>query len=568
MIIELIRGSATLLALCLVETFVQRYWRHNIPAKLVFSGLLFGLICIVGMVAPIHFSPGVIFDARSVVLSMAGLFGGPVVGAIAGVIAGGYRLWLGGAGAIVGLEVVIGCVLAGLLYRHFHHRGWVKINFLNLMVFGFLVHVFCLALFIQLPTEVVKRLFDNLLIPYLTAFTIATPFLGLILKDVQDRLAVENTLKKISIALRESDSRFRAVFNQSPNGITLKDRHGCYLLVNQTYAQWHNMTPDQIIGLSADDLFPDRERQRARKLEHDLLISGEPCTLESDVPFLDGETRFLSIFKSPLIISPNEPPLILTVLANITDRRRAEISMESALNSAEEANRAKTELLATMSHELRTPLNAILGFSDMIRSQYYGPLGSDTYVEYANDIYKSGDHLLSLINDILDISAIEAGKRVFQKEPVNIDEIIAECLKTLQGKIKERDISISVRIPDEARTFNADKRSVFQILLNLLSNAVKFTGLKSSVTVDSRLSGNNIEIIVTDSGDGIAPDKLAKITEPFVQAETNPHWAQEGTGLGLTVVKSLVDAHSGQLHFESEPGQGLTVTVSLPMNSD
>ena len=263
--------------------------------------------------------------------------------------------------------------------------------------------------------------------------------------------------------------------------------------------------------------------------------------------------------------------------------KKIEHSLFIARETAEKANKAKSEFLATMSHEFRTPLNAILGFSEMMQEQYFGPLGADKlaadkYYEYTNDIHHSGRHLLSLVNDILDVAAIEAGKRYLSMKKIDTEALLRECLKSIEKRADDSHIKLKVDIQKGISTLYADKRSVAQIVLNLLSNAIKFTDQGGVITLsaaqykgkhDRNKAGNKkargfIEITVKDTGIGIASDRLPTITDPFIQADSNPHRTQEGTGLGLSIAKALIEAHDGSLHISSDLGEGTEVTFLLP----
>ena len=244
--------------------------------------------------------------------------------------------------------------------------------------------------------------------------------------------------------------------------------------------------------------------------------------------------------------------------------RQSEAHLQTALADAEQANQAKSEFLATMSHEFRTPLNAILGFSELMRAQYFGPLGSDNYADYANDIHESGAHMLALVNDVLDIAAIEAGKRPLVKEPMDIGEVLKDCVRNFEKAAVEDGIELSLEVPDGLPSLHADKRSVRQITYNLLSNAFKFTNRKGSILISVTVADGEMLISMKDTGIGIAADKLKIITEPFSQADSNPHKPHEGTGLGLSIVKSLVESHGGRLEICSDIGKGTTVSVTFP----
>ncbi len=194
MVLELIKAAALLLALSLLQGLIARYWQNRETLRQVLSGCLFGGICVVGMMAPIEVAPGVIFDPRSVILSMAGLFGGAIVAAISVAIAGGYRLWLGGGGVYVGVAVVLVCALLGLFYRYAHHRGWVGISASRLLAFGFLVHIVEVGLFTQLPDDAVAKVMDTVALPLILTFAPATALLGLLLLDIEKRLKTEADL--------------------------------------------------------------------------------------------------------------------------------------------------------------------------------------------------------------------------------------------------------------------------------------------------------------------------------------------------------------------------------------
>ncbi|QQQ20134.1 PAS domain-containing protein [Brevundimonas vitis] len=238
---------------------------------------------------------------------------------------------------------------------------------------------------------------------------------------------------------------------------------------------------------------------------------------------------------------------------------------EVAMTRAEAANQAKSEFLANMSHELRTPLNAINGFSEIMAAEMFGPLGDQRYKGYAADILRSGQHLLSLINDILDMAKIEAGKLTLHYETVSVQEICEDAIRLMRGKVDEAGLTLRLQTPD-LPTIEADHRGVKQVLLNLISNAVKFTPEGGSITVAlSMAAGERIRVAVTDTGIGIAADDLARLARPFEQVEGQHSKTTQGTGLGLALTKALIELHGGELTMDSEPGRGTTVAFDLPM---
>ena len=238
---------------------------------------------------------------------------------------------------------------------------------------------------------------------------------------------------------------------------------------------------------------------------------------------------------------------------------------EVAMTRAEAANQAKSEFLANMSHELRTPLNAINGFSEIMAGEMFGPLGDARYKGYAADILKSGQHLLSLINDILDMAKIEAGKMTLHYEPVSLTEICEDAIRLMRGKAQDSGLTLSLEAPDLPE-IDADYRGLKQVMLNLISNAVKFTPEGGEITVSLQaLNGDRVRIAVTDTGIGIAAQDLARLAQPFEQVEGQHSKTTQGTGLGLSLTKALIELHQGQMLMESEPGVGTTVSFDIPM---
>ena len=947
MIVEFAKAVALLLALCLIQGFITRRWSSGELVGRMVSGMLFGGISVIGMMTPIEITPGVIFDARSVVLAMSGLFGGPMVGGIAAVIAGGYRLWLGGGGAIVGVSVIVSSVLLGLAYRYGVQRGWLRTNVWQLLVLGLVVHLFEIYLFTFLPGDVVAKVMENIAIPLVLTFTPATALLGCLLQSIEAQI-------KISRSLEESEARFRqvteninevfwmtdsekaqmiyispayeniwgrscdslyqhplsfveaihpddrdrivAAFEKQPSGeydeeyriqkpdgqirwirdraFPVRNKEGRvyrivgvadditdrkraeearletevrfrdfaelgaewywemdsdlrYSYVSPTYPHYSGRYREKLIGRTRAEVYakvlPKLDQEEfeqwqkfndlveSRKTFHDcetkwvnsndevryFVTSGKPIYRQdgafggyrgvgSDITerkqaasayqksearlrgavdslqeafvlfdaddrvvamnvlyrqmrpnaarFLEKGLRFEDLIrdhvKDGLIVeaigreeefirermeqhrNPGPPILrrgidgrwaiinetrtpeggVALTFFDITDLKRAEeaakksearlaeilaIAPEAvitigadmniqlfnqgaerifgyragevvgrsmdmllpdrfrerhgkhiegfdrspgtyrlmdqrqeiaglrkdggefpasasvskveidgekiftvmlhdvsernqaaeerrlALEEARRANAAKSEFLAAMSHELRTPLNAILGFADIISHQYVGPV-DEKYQEYAEDIHTSGEHLLSLINDVLDISSIEAGKRTLTKEDLIIAELVAESVEIVAHETKKKNIDMTTDMAEGLPPLHADRRAVRQIVLNLLGNAVKFTPEGGKITVSAQASKTVARIRVADTGFGIPPEKIPELTNPFTRADRDPHKAVDGWGLGLAITKSLIDLHGGKLEIKSKLGAGTTVTVTLP----
>ena len=256
---------------------------------------------------------------------------------------------------------------------------------------------------------------------------------------------------------------------------------------------------------------------------------------------------------------------IVAISTDVTELKNRETDLSEAKTQAEFANRSKSEFLANMSHELRTPLNAINGFSEIMCDQIFGTLGNPRYIEYAHDIHNSGIHLLNLINDILDLSKIEAGAFELKEEEVEVAQVVAACRRIIEVRAKEAGLTMATRLSGNLPKLWLDERIVKQIVLNLLSNAVKFTPAGGKVTVRAEIEEDGCFVLsVSDTGIGIDADDVPKVFTPFSQVDGSLTREHEGTGLGLPLVKSLVEAHGGTVELESELGNGTIITIRFP----
>jgi len=298
------------------------------------------------------------------------------------------------------------------------------------------------------------------------------------------------------------------------------------------------------------------------------ILQKRDYTLEFSIRVQNDEVRYLRCEgRCQINEKTGNVDKLFGIFQDITQRTLHEIQLREAKEAAEAAYASKTRFLANMSHELRTPLNAIIGFSEMMQRQLLGPIGNQKYVDYVGGIRESGEHLLDLINDILDMSKIEVGKYDLDFEYINLEKVIRLVIHMMEGRAHESGVRI---ISDDVSGdvyITADRRAVMQVLLNLMSNAVKFTPDGGTVEIScQQLSLNDIELRIRDTGVGIPKSKLAFVTRPFEQvasAHTRPH---EGSGLGLAITKDLVELHKGELKIKSRLTEGTEVSVILPVH--
>jgi PAS domain S-box-containing protein len=307
----------------------------------------------------------------------------------------------------------------------------------------------------------------------------------------------------------------------------------------------------------------DTDRETVERMRRAVAV-GRAVTVTLRNYRKDGRTFWNEVSISPLHDAGGRLIHFVGILQDATNRIRTEENLREAKDQAEVANRSKSEFLANFSHELRTPLNAILGFSEIMQLEMFGPLGAPQYHTYAKDVHDSGQHLLEIINDILDLSKIEAGRMELFPEAVEASDVFEACLRLVSGRAQNSGVILQSVLPPDLPRIRVDPRAVRQMLTNLLTNAVKFTPKGGRVVLAAQLDGDQVELSVADTGIGIAAKDIAKVLEPFGQAD-NPHSrGQQGTGLGLPIVKALVEQSGGSFRLESKADAGTTAILRLP----
>ena len=366
-------------------------------------------------------------------------------------------------------------------------------------------------------------------------------------------------------ALRQSAQMLGATIQSIEDGIAVWDRGRRLQHWNRAYMQmWQFSEGFLRSGVTMDDMLDELASSgRAQRLDTDDLGKrvNDPKAFEANGRWLyrRNDGRLLSVRRLPI-----GDEGFMAVCSDLTAQKQHEDELVKAWEQAVIANRSKSEFLANVSHELRTPLNAIIGFSEVVERELFGPLGNERYVSYVRDIRNSGEHLLSLINDILDLSKIEAGRFQLRMEEVDCNEIAHSVARLIRPRTVEHGLDMKIELPDLPVVLNADKRAVKQVLINLLSNAVKFTPENGTVTLASRPWHDGVEFVVSDTGIGIDQKDMHVALAPFGQIDSQFTRKYEGTGLGLPIVRGIVELHGGTLEIESEPSRGTSVVVRFP----
>jgi len=382
-----------------------------------------------------------------------------------------------------------------------------------------------------------------------------------------------------------ADMRLRDAIETIPEAFVLWDADNRLVLCNSNFQELHNL-PDEtiVVGASYESVVAAGRKPVVR---NKIVTAGPsiPGARTFEAQLEDGrwlhisERRtkdggYVSVGTDITALKTHEERLIDSekrLMASVADlrtsqQRSAELAEKYAEEKtrAEDANQAKSKFLANMSHELRTPLNAIIGFSEIMESGMFGPLGAEKYHEYCSDIRDSGQYLLDVINDILDMSKIEAGRIRLDFEDLDLDTLLNEATRVVGARALDKQLQLTSRISPELR-LRADRRAIKQILLNLLSNAVKFTPVGGRVTVRGRATDRCITLAIADTGIGIAEDALTRLGRPFEQVESQLTKSHQGSGLGLAISKSLVGLHGGRMRIRSTLGKGTLVVVRLPL---
>jgi cell cycle sensor histidine kinase DivJ len=359
------------------------------------------------------------------------------------------------------------------------------------------------------------------------------------------------------------------------------DRGGAVLYASRESERLFNLPARELMGRGMFERIHVADRPAFLKAISDAADGDEPVAIDIrlrkssvasqhgdfDEPvFVWVELRARGVAVDSADHHRTDGAAVIAVVRDVSSAKQHEAQLEAARIEAEEANLWKDRFLANVSHELRTPLNAIIGFSEMLGNDELMPRDAAKRKEYADIIHGSGEHLLSVVNSILDMSKIDAGRFEIVPEPFEVAPLIDQCVDMVRLKAEESSVRIIRDVPARLDELVADKRACKQILINLLSNAVKFTPMGGAVSVRVRLEGNSMVFCVADTGIGIQPRDLARIGEPFFQARDSYDRPYEGTGLGLSVVRGLVGLHGGAISIESELGQGTQVTVRLPLD--
>ena len=384
--------------------------------------------------------------------------------------------------------------------------------------------------------------------------------------DATDRVVAEQALESVRTQLDMKKAQLELALSNMAQGMCVYDADLRLVVFNRRYLELYGL---ENAGIKEGSTLEDTMRasialgnytpERAEAIVRERLASARLREPKKLVQRLENG-RTIEVDSRPLADGGS-----VSSFTDITERENAGVALRQAKEMAELADRAKSQFLANMSHELRTPLNAIIGFAEIMTDKLFGPLGDARYEEYALDIRESGRHLLTLINDILDLSKIEARQANLREEQVDLGEVFTSCGRLVAERAQRGTIELDIQSVDDIPAIWADRIKLKQILLNLLSNAIKFTPPGGKVTLNAvRQANRDVAITVVDTGIGMRAQDIPIALQPFRQIESTLARRHEGTGLGLPLTKAIVEMHGGTLTLQSLPGKGTTVTATMP----
>lgn len=568
----------------------------NVWAKIL-SGLVLGTIGIVLMFTPWTMIPGIVFDTRSIMLSIAGLFFGPIPTILAMLLTCSLRVIMGGDGMWMGIAVIITSGTIGLLWRYYRPSWRQKNVYIELFVLGIIVHLVMIACAFLLPSDKVILTIKIIAIPLLLIYSPGTMLLGILLlrqsNNFQNRLAKEK--------LHEAERRLGKILKSGNIISIILDPSGIVVFCNNYLLDITGYSEDEVINKNWCDLFiPDAIQNEIRSVFNNVLNGyNDSKQYENEIITKNKNKLFISWNSTLLHNEKKEVSGIACIGVNITDHRNYELKLTEkndeieaqieeyqqlneeylqineelnqtnseliiAKDKAEESDKLKTAFLANMSHEIRTPMNGILGFAELLKEP---ALTGERQLKYISMIEKGGARLLNIINDLINISKIESGQTKILISDCNINEQIEYIYTFFKPEVERGGMQIFFQNGLRAKeaVIKTDREKIIAILTNLVKNAIKYSD-SGTIELGYKLKNRYLEFFVKDTGIGIPQDKIEVIFDRFVQADIADKRAYQGAGLGLSITKAYVEMLGGKLWVESEEGKGSTFYFTIPYN--
>lgn len=565
-VISLLQNVAILLSFALLYDYFWLNTERGLTiSRKILVGVIIGGITLILMLTPGILVPGIVFDTRSVILSISGLFFGGIPTIIAMVMAAIYRVILGGDGMTMGVAVIFTAGLIGILWGYFRPAWRDKHFFRELLLLGVLVHLVMLICTLLLPTARILSTAKSIAIPLVLIYIPGNILLGWFMI----RQEVNRKNRKVNEKLVASERKFTEMLTNVQLLSVIVDVSGNVVFCNEYLLDITGYRYYEVAGKNWAEMFvPKEKRAEIRRTINNLKVSSH---FEGEIISKDG--KHFSISWSNVLLRDESGAItgIASIGENITDRKIAEENLLFAKEKAENSDKLKSVFLSNMSHEIRTPLNSIVGFSELLADSR---LASNVRTEYYEIIRNSANKLTQIINDILDISKLETKQFKIYKTVCSLSEIMNQTFESFKNSEyfnKNKNIEFSMDLPDHLKDFEfeSDAHRIQQVLDNLITNAIKYTEkgrIEFSVTTNLENGIQFLEFSVTDTGIGIAEDMYALIFERFRQVEEYTY--HHGAGIGLSICKGIVELLGGKIWLDSTPGIGSKFSFSVPYYND
>ncbi len=578
----LLFNTAILLSLSMLyDNFWINYQKKRGVAAKIIIGTLIGLTGIILMMVPWTFMPGLVFDTRSVMLTISGLFFGALPTFTAIAIDMAYRWWLGGDGVYMGMAVIFTSGITGVLWHHFRPSWKYNNSLKELIIVGSVSHLLMLGCTVLLPGELSFYTLKALAVPVLLIYIPATVLLGKLMLRQYDNW--QN--KRAKEMLLESERRFTDTIRSANILSTIVDAEGRISFCNSSFLNITGYTFEELEGKNWIDTFAQIENQERYQQIFGFMIEGKQFSdlFEHSIISKSGDIKHIA-WSYILLRNEDGQPAGLSVLGvDITQRviyeqnlvRKNEIikkrnsqlrkineELKAAKEKAEESDRLKSAFLANMSHEIRTPMNGILGFAELLQDPH---LTDKEAQEFISLIRISGKRMLNIINDLIDISKVESGMASVSTSAVEINDQIDFLYNFFRPEAESKGLELQFHkgLMNARSRIITDKEKIIAILTNLIKNAIKFS-VSGIIEFGYSLKDEHLEFFVKDQGIGIPAEKQQAVFERFVQADNSLTSNYEGAGLGLSISKAYVDMLGGNIRLSSRPGSGTSFCFTIP----
>ncbi len=581
-LLGLLQNTAILLSFAMLY---ENIWMKNEASKSsgfkILTGIIIGGISVILMLTPWTLVPGITFDTRSILLSVSGLFFGPIPTIVAMLISGMVRLYMGGDGLWMGLAVIFSSGSIGLMWRKFRPFESNNYYYSDLLILGLIVHIVMSTCTLLLPHEKTFLTFKIIIFPLLLLYTPATMLLGLLM--VKQSRNWQNRMVKLK--LLESERRLNQILESGNIVSLLLDKDGNITFCNHYFLYITGYSGNEIIGKNWFELFIPAELRDSlfqifiKGIQQDNMIKN----YDNQIVTKNGEKLFISWYNISLQSGIDEMQGMASIGVNITDskmyenrleEKNAEIEFQNleykklneelvlAKERAEESNLLKTAFLNNISHEIRTPFNGLLGFLSVIQNEELTKSERDKYIGIIN---KSAERLLNTINDIVEISQIQAGQLKLKVSKFNISCLYGELISRYKMMAEAKDLNLILinNLPDNKFNIITDCQKLNDVLSCLINNAIKFS-FQGSIECGISHKNDTLEFFVKDTGVGIPENKHHTVFERFMQADVSNTRNFEGSGLGLSIAKAYVEMLGGRIWLESKEGEGSVFYFTIP----